>query len=197
VAPSCPAPDGAFTVGFAGTLKPWHGLETLAEAFGIAQQADPAFRLLIVGDGPRRSILEEALARAPHPERVIFTGALDPGRMPGMLASMDVAAAPYDDLPGFYFSPLKLFEYMACGRASVASAVGQIPEIIRHGATGLLCPPGDAGALAGALLRLRREPALRADIGNAARAYVTRNHTWDATARRVFEIAGSAAKGFA
>jgi glycosyltransferase involved in cell wall biosynthesis len=187
--PSCPGPPGTFTVGFVGSLKPWHGLATLVEAFALLQCAVPNARLLIVGDGPERSRLEEHLSSHGLQEAACFTGAVGPNEVPRLLASMDVAAAPYPDLSFFYFSPLKVFEYMAAGLPVVASRIGQVATVIQHEVNGLLCPPGVAGELATALLRLHREPALRSRLGQAARATVLQNYTWDAVARRILRLA--------
>ena len=81
-----------------------------------------------------------------------FTNAVAPEAVPGLLASIDAAVAPYPALGHFYFSPLKVYEYMAAGRAIVASRAGQLEELLEDGAHALLCPPGDAAALAEALL---------------------------------------------
>ena len=78
---------------------------------------------------------------------------------------------------------------MAAGLSVVASRVGQLAQLIRHEENGLLYPPGDAVALAAALERLRREPALRQRLGRAARALVLRQHTWAAVARRIVQFA--------
>src|SRR2546425_5063012 len=85
-----------------------------------------------------------------------------------------------------------LFPYTTLFRSVVAGRVGQLETVIRHDVNGLLCPPGDAAALAAALERLRCEPALRARLGRAARATVLRKHTWDAVAARVLELAAAA-----
>jgi glycosyltransferase involved in cell wall biosynthesis len=147
LSPALPARPGAFTVGFAGSLKPWHGLSILAEAFVRLHRWAPESRLLIVGDGPERARVAEYLAAANVLPAVDFTGAVSPEEVPGLLAAMDVATAPYPDQPGFYFSPLKVYEYMAAGRAVAASRIGQIEQVLRHGEDGLLCPPGDAALL--------------------------------------------------
>jgi glycosyltransferase involved in cell wall biosynthesis len=105
---------------------------------------------------------------------------------------MDVAAAPYPPLAHFYFSPLKVYEYMAAGLPVVASRIGQLAELVAEGVNGLLCQPGDPAALAAALGRLRAEPELRNRLGRAARATVLRKHTWDAVARRILRLAGLA-----
>jgi glycosyltransferase involved in cell wall biosynthesis len=187
--PSRPGPPGSFTVGFVGTLKPWHGLGTLAEAFALLSRRAPGTRLLVVGDGPWREGLEADLAARGLRDDADLIGAVAPEEVPGLLASMDVAVAPYPDLPHFYFSPLKVYEYMAAGLPVVASRVGQLAGLIRPGGNGLLCPPGDAAALAEALALLRQRPVLRRRLGEAARADVLREHTWDAVARRVLGLA--------
>ena len=145
-----------------------------------------------MGDGPARAAACADLSARGLAGVVHWTEAVAPLEVPGLLTSVDAAVAPYPQATGFYFSPLKVYEYMAAGRAVVASRVGQLETVIRHDVNGLLCPPGDAAALAAALERLRCEPALRARLGRAARATVLRKHTWDAVAARVLELAAAA-----
>lgn len=187
--PLSAAAPGIFTVGFVGSLKPWHGLAFLVEAFVKLHERAPRTRLLIVGDGPEKEKLVDAVASRGVADAVRFSGAVAPDHVPRMLASMDVAVAPYPQLDHFYFSPLKVYEYMAAGLPIVSSRIGQLVDLIEDGVTGLLCPPGDATALAAALHRLLVEPKLRQRLGQAARAAVLRDHTWDVTARRVLSLA--------
>jgi glycosyltransferase involved in cell wall biosynthesis len=189
LAPSLPGPAGTFTVGFVGTLKPWHGLAALAEAFAFFHRGAPNSRLLIVGDGPEREPLLDDLSARGLGAVTHFTGSVAPGDIPGLLASMDVGVAPYPFLPGFYFSPLKVYEYMAAGLAVVASRIGQLADLIEHEANGLLCPPGDAIALAGALDRLHRDSAWRQRLGQAARATVQGEYTWEKVVQRILGLA--------
>jgi glycosyltransferase involved in cell wall biosynthesis len=190
LAPSRPGRPGTWTVGFVGSLKPWHDLAILAETFALLHRRGPDSRLLVVGDGAGRGTLVEGLARHGVGDAAHFTGAVTPDEVPGLLASMDAAIAPYPRRSGFYFSPLKVYEYMAAGLPVVASRVGQISDLIADGVNGLLCPPGDAESLAAALDRLRLAPGLRARLGRAARETVLREHTWDAVARRILDLAG-------
>src|SRR5207245_1792447 len=167
------------------------GWDVLVEAFARLHERAPDARLLLVGDGPARAAVCADLSACGLNGVVHCTGAVAPREVPGLLTSADVAVAPYPQATGFYFSPLKVYEYLAAGRAVVASRVGQLETVIRHDVNGLLCPPGDAGALAAALERLRCEPALRARLGRAARATVLYKHTWDAVAARVLELAAA------
>ena len=96
------------------------------------------------------------------------------GEVAALIQTFDVALAPYprpDHV--FYFSPLKLFEYMACGVPVVATNLGQISEVVRDGETGLLCPPGDHEALVAACERLLEDPDLRSRLGKAAAKEIT------------------------
>ena len=101
---------------------------------------------------------------------------------------MNVAVAPYPQSSRFYFSPLKVYEYMASGLPVVASRIGQLSEVIQHESTGLLCPPGKAVGFAEALERVQRDPALSERLGRAARATVLRRHTWDAAVKRILSL---------
>ena len=195
VAARLPARPGVRTLGFSGSLKPWHGLDVLLDAFTRVHRRMPQSRLLVVGDGPGRADLERAVHRLSLTEAVTFTGAVPPDDVPGLLTSMDVAAAPYPDGQGFYFSPLKLFEYMAAGVPIVASRIGQIRDIIDDEITGVLCPPSDAPALADAVLALFADPIRRDRLGAAARARACAAHTWDLIAARILEIAAGARTG--
>ncbi len=189
VPPAAPAPPGTFTVGFVGSMRPWHDLPVLIEAFARLHAGEPATRLLLVGGGRGEAAVRAVLAAWKLTDAAYLTGAVAPSDVPGLLTSMDVAVAPYADPQRFYFSPLKVFEYMAGGRAVVASRVGQLETVIQHDVNGLLCAPGDSAALAAALARLQREPELGVRLGRAARAHVLREHTWEAVAVRVLELA--------
>ncbi|MEO8347723.1 MAG: glycosyltransferase family 4 protein [Acidobacteriota bacterium] len=189
LAPARAKKAGEFVVGFVGSLKPWHGLSVLAEAFELYSGRERGARLLVVGGGVGQETLESEISSHGLAEKTVFTGAVSPDEVPGWLASMDAAAAPYRALSDFYFSPLKLYEYMAAGLPVVASGIGQISEAIEDDRTGLLCPPGDASAFAAAFERLSRSTDLRARLGEAARKNVLRNHTWASVAERIRKIA--------
>lgn len=166
---------GEVVAGFVGSLKVWHGVDVLADAFRRAA-ADPSLHLLVVGDGPMAEGLRTL--RDELPGRVTLTGAVHPSRVPDYMRSIDIAVAPYPRLERFYFSPLKVLEYMASGTAVVASRIGQVGRIVEDGRTGLLLEPGDAAELARALLRLANDAPLRTALGRRARDEVTRRHTW-------------------
>jgi glycosyltransferase involved in cell wall biosynthesis len=112
--------------------------------------------------------------------------------MPAAIAACDIGVAPFDVAAhaplalGFYWSPLKVFEYMAAGLPVVAPRIDRLAGIVRDGEEALLYDPGDANGLADALLRLM-EPALRARLGAAARARVVSRFSWSAHCARLDE----------
>jgi len=184
-------PLDALVVGFAGSLKPWHGVETLLAAFATLRAHTPTARLLVIATGPQEAAGRARATDLGLDDAVVFTGAVAHAAMPGLLAALDIGVAPYLAVPDFYFSPLKLYEYMAAGVAVVASDAGAIATLVRAGETGLLCPPGDADAVAGALACLASDPTLRARLGAAARAEAER-HTWAVNARVIAGLASAA-----
>ena len=180
-----PSLDAArFVVGFVGSLKAWHGIDVLASAFRLLA-VDPDMHLLVVGDGPMGGELERLDSALPG--RVTRVGMAPPGDVPAYLRRMHVAVAPYPQLDCFYFSPLKVLEYMACGRAIVASRIGQLQQLIRDGETGLLVAPGNAAELAAAVRRLRDDAELRIRLSRSARLEVERRHTWRMRAAAILD----------
>jgi glycosyltransferase involved in cell wall biosynthesis len=182
-APKPPIPEDAeLIVGFAGGLKPWHGIDTLLRGFESALQEGARMRLEVLGQGPADALLD----RAPLPgDRLIRHGHLDHEEALTVLSGWDVGVAVFDAVPGFYFSPLKLFEYMAAGLCPVVSDLGDLPEIVEHGQAGIVVPPGDAHALSEALLALDRDRVRVRETGLRARAAAQTRPTWVDSARRV------------
>ena len=178
--------NGHFTIGFVGTFRPWHGVELLFSAFQDLHKVDPLTHLLLVGDGPLRQRFEEQIRSAGLQGAVTFAGKVAHKDVPQYLAAMDVTVAPYPALDEFYYSPIKLFEYMAAGRAVVASRVGQVAEVLVDGDTGLLYEPGDRADLLHCLQRIRKDPALCGELGKRAGAACS-EHTWNRNAERVIE----------
>lgn len=178
--------EGRFVIGFVGTFKRWHGVDFLLSAFEILHEGDPSMHLLLVGDGPMRLQLEEAVRKQGLGGAVTFAGAVAHEEIPPYLAAMDAAVAPYPALPDFYFSPLKVFEYMAAGRAVVASRAGQVAEVVTDGVTGLLFEPGNVADLVGCIGRLRGNPGLGRELGRNASAALG-GRTWTHNAAKVIE----------
>lgn len=181
-----PESPGAPVVTFVGTLKPWHGVDVLLRA---RAQAHKDWQLRIIGDGPMRAELDD-LARSLGVD-VDFRGAVAPDAIPQHMAGTAIGVAPYpamDTDSDQYFSPLKVYEYMAAGLPVVASRVGQLPEIM--GESAYLVPPSDPEALAAALDALVANPVERARVGSDNRRQAEREHSWAGTVDHILAQAG-------
>jgi glycosyltransferase involved in cell wall biosynthesis len=179
--------ESSVVVGFSGTFGAWHGIPTLAAAIPLVLAARPDVRWLVIGDGPLRSTLDDAVH---GDQRVIRPGMLPHAEMPTHLAACDMLVSPHGrqaDGGEFFGSPTKLYEYMAAGRPIVASRIGQIAEVLENEVTALLVPPDDATALAEAIVRLVDDGCLRARLGHAARQAAEQRHTWRQNAARVLD----------
>ncbi|MEU6245025.1 glycosyltransferase family 1 protein [Streptomyces sp. NPDC047024] len=163
------APNGELIVGYVGRLAPEKRVDLLAGVCGL-----DGVRVVVVGDGPSRAHLTEALPGA------VFLGRREGGELARIFASLDVFA---------HTGPFETFcqtvqEAMASGVPVVAPAVGGPLDLVDHGRTGLLVPPDDAPALRDAVRALAADPALRAAYGAAGRAAVERR-TWAAVGDRL------------
>jgi glycosyltransferase involved in cell wall biosynthesis len=171
-------------IGCVARLETEKGHAILLTAFHQLRRRYPHAKLLIVGDGSLRTAL---LAQAQILElngAVQFVGARDD--IPSLLATCDAFVLP-SLKEGV---PLSILEAMAAGKAVVASAVGSIPQIVSHGETGVLVPPGDAQALEFALAALVGDEAARANLGRSGQRFISEHHHFDRTVtayRKLYE----------
>ncbi|PYU83954.1 MAG: hypothetical protein DMG50_06490 [Acidobacteria bacterium] len=182
--------ENCFVIGFVGSFKPWHGADFLLAAFEDFHRIEPSSHLLLIEDGPLKSNLQDRARQAGLEKAVTFTGVVAHEDIPRYLATMGVAVAPYPAIGNFYYSPLKLFEYMAAARAVVASRTGQVAQVINHWVSGLLYEAGDRPGLVNCLYRLAENPTFREELGNARSAsHASQAFTWERNAARVVEWA--------
>ena len=176
--------DGKFVVGWAGSFRRFHGVEMAVEAWSRARRAIPDGVMLLVGDGPERAPVEATCHRN-GPSDTIFTGTVAHTEMPTYLAAMDVALMVDPWAREFHYSPIKLWEYLACGKAIIAPRVGEISELLTDGVDALLVDPGEIDCVVDAIVRLHGDPALRAALGAAARAKALQVGPWEQRLRQV------------
>ncbi len=182
--------DDGPVLGFTGGLRPWHGVMALPEVLERLVAGEERVQLVVVGEGPLRADLEREIRARDLDGRAVLTGSVAHEQVPALVREFDVALAPYDRLDhAFYFSPLKVFEYMACGKPVVAAAIGQLSELVDDGSTGFTYTPGDVDAFAAACARLLSDPDLRRRQGEEAARRVRERYTWARNAARVTEVA--------
>jgi len=175
-----------------GGLRPWHGIEVLPELLQRLRSHGCDAQLVIAGDGPLRRVLEKEISRRDLAQHAVITGLVPHEEVPALIRQFDVALAPYGKQEhSFYFSPLKLFEYMGCGVPVVAPRLGQIGEVIRDRETGLLYQAGDLDAMVSCCEQLLANPDMRREIGGAAATEIHERYTWDHNARKIINLVGT------
>jgi glycosyltransferase involved in cell wall biosynthesis len=183
--PPEPARNSPPRVYYIGQLYPWKGADLLIEAMRSVSGAE----LVVVGGLPPEPDLDRLKRRVSElglEERVLFRGFIAPGELDSERRKADVFAIPLLDstTARLFTSPLKLFEAMASGRPIVASDLPSIREILTHQKNALLVPPGDAAALAFAILRLLKDEALARAL--AAKAFEdVKAYCWDRRAEAI------------
>jgi glycosyltransferase involved in cell wall biosynthesis len=181
-------PAGAFIVGYVGRLQTMgmdKGVGLLVEALKTV----PKVTLALVGgpDDAAESFRQAWLAAGLPDAGFINAGQVPPERVPLYLSALDVCAMPFPWTEHFayYASPMKLFEYMASGRAIIASDLPSTVEVVREGESALLYPPGDAAALAAGISRLYTDVHLREQLAARALELVQTHYTWAARAQSI------------
>lgn len=182
---------------FVGNLAPWQGVEYLVKAAPSVLSRRPDCRFLVVGDGVMKNELLSISRDLGIEDRFIFTGVVPYDRVPVYINASDVCAAPFilarNEKIGL--SPLKLYEYMACGKPVVASFISGVADAIEASKGGLSVPPENPEALAEAISNLLDNQELRADMGSRGLVYVTENYSWYSVAKQVERVCKSGLKG--
>lgn len=173
--------DGKLVLGFSGFVRDWHGVDRAVRYLARAGRDD--LHLLVVGDGPARAGLETLARELGVAQHVTFTGVVQRDAMPEHVAAFDIGLQP---AVVEYASPLKLFEYMALGKAVLAPDAPNILEVLKDGENGLLFRGEGFDA---ALNVLVNDKTIRDQMGAAAREMILREgYTWSENARRVEQI---------
>jgi glycosyltransferase involved in cell wall biosynthesis len=187
--------QGKVVIGFVGSFHYWHGVDNLLGFMAEVLRGYDHVRFLLVGTGPLHQELESAVRDQGYSDRVSLTGYVPHEKVPEYISAMDIVLAPYPAMDFFYFSPLKLFEYMACGKPVVASRLGQIAELIKDGVNGMLYEPEDLPQMAVKCRVLIENPELRSEIGRNARKSILAGYTWRSNAEKIIEVLKLATNG--
>jgi glycosyltransferase involved in cell wall biosynthesis len=174
---------------FVGRLVERKGVHILLDALSLLSE-EPPTRLTVIGDGPERDALEHRARALGVADRVDFLGFIPRAELERELAACDALVLPAvvdakGDVEGL---GVVLLEAMSFGKPVIASDVGGIPDIVIQEQNGLLVPPGDANALAGAVERLARDPAMVRRLGERAVRDVRANFSWKSILDRLEDV---------
>jgi glycosyltransferase involved in cell wall biosynthesis len=179
--------DGRLVLGFTGFVRDWHGLDKVLDMI-VGDPPESPRHLLVVGDGPARQGLERQARELGIENRVTFTGIVGRDDVARHVAAFDIALQP---AVVAYASPLKLFEYLALGKAIVGPAQPNIEEILRPDYNAVLFDPASTQSLAEAVDRLCSDRVLREKVAaNARSTIVEQKLTWHENALRVVSLFG-------
>jgi glycosyltransferase involved in cell wall biosynthesis len=168
-------------IAFLGTPKPWHGAGELPGLLASLRARGHDARLLIIGGGRGTDEIVASARELEVESWVEVTGPLCHEAAIRRLLDATVAVAPYPPSDFFYFSPMKLVEYMAAGLPVITTAQGDIPFVV--GDAGVLVPPGDTDGFRQAVARILEDASLRRRLGSAARKRALTTFTWDRVAQ--------------
>ena len=176
--------ENEFIVGTVKALEGTYGIEYLIRSFALVERkwnGRRKLRLIIVGDGPLRRSLEQLVGDLGLSNQVSFVGGVPHSQVPELLNTFSVFCA----LSLRESFGVAVLEASACGIPVVVTNVGGLPEIVQNGVTGLIVPPKDIGAVAGALEKLIEDEPFRRTLGAAGRKLVLENYEWSENATRM------------
>lgn len=185
--------NGEPVVMWVGGFYPWHSLDLLVDSFSQVAAQIPGAKLVLVGDGETRPQIEQRVEELGLRDALVMVGAVPHNQVPELINIADVVVAPapaLDAEDGGTGTPLKLFEYMAAGKAIVATAVNQTQTIIEDGRTGILVAPGNDDDFAAAIAHLLNDPQKRQLLGRNARRQAEERYSWDAYIEQLEKIYG-------
>lgn len=178
---------------FIGGFSRWQGIDNFVKAMPSVLKECVNARALVVGDGEMKYELLELAIQLGISDKVIFTGKVPYDQVMLYINASEICVAPFvrERNQRIGLSPLKLCEYMACGKPVVASRISGL-EILEENKAGLLVNPEDYAELAQAIIKLLREPSLRQQMGENGRKYVLENRSWQSVAEKVAGVCKTA-----
>lgn len=177
-------------VSFVGSFGPWHGAEVLAQAAAKVVKANSHVKFMFVGDGGGLPKVQSIIRESGVESNTIYTGVVKQNEAPYYLAASDILVSPQIPNPDgspFFGSPTKLFEYMASGKAIVASNLDQMGQILSDNNTALLTTPGSADEVTDCIIRLAQDDKLRKILGENAREEAVKKYTWNTHVAKIFD----------
>jgi len=181
--------EDKIVLGFIGSFHFWHGMDNLKHIVQMLCSRYPQeICFLLVGNGPLKKNFEKDVKEQTLNKQVIFTDYIPHQDVAKYIAAMDIALAPYPEMDFFYFSPLKIFEYMALGKVVVAPNIGQITEIIENGINGLTYAVDSQEEMIDTIEKAIDDEELRRKIGQQAFQTIKEKYTWQHSVSRLTKI---------
>ncbi len=179
-------PEGPY-LAFVGAFRKWHGISRLVEVLPELVETVPGVRVLLVGDGEEKTAIEQTVAQHGLETRVLRVGKKPVEEVPLYINAADVCLAPYFDarLNETGISPLKIFEYFACGKPVVTSPLGGLDELLRPRQIGILVESDAPADWVPVLKDLLENPDLRKRLGAQARDAVLREFSWQSICQKI------------
>ncbi len=175
-------------IGWIGAGYAWTGIDVVIDMAKKLMRNYPSVRFLMVGSKHNMDVFQTHFNSKDFEDRVILPGFVPHEKMPDYLSCMDIVLAPYPKLDFFYASSMKLFEYMAAGKAIVATRIGQMAEVIQDGINGFLFEPDLSSELYEKVELLVTSEALRKKISQNARYDAERKWNWDQVGNKMIQV---------
>lgn len=175
---------------YVGNLAPWQGVEYLIKAAPLILEKENKINFIIIGDGILGNDLRRAVKNSNFFDKFLFTGKVPYEKVPGYINSSDVCVAPFirarNERIGL--SPLKIYEYLACGKPVVASDIEGVGSFLRETKSGIAVEPENHEKLADGLIELLQKENMAKEMGRNGREIVIKKHGWDNVAKQVMEV---------
>jgi len=182
--------DSESVVIFVGNLAPWQGVEYLLHAVPLIVEEKPKTKFLIVGDGIMKDKLKSLTKELNIRRSIIFTGTVPYESVPEYMNLSDICVAPFIRTrnESIGLSPLKIYEYLSCGKPVVASDIRGVGTILESSNSGIPVIPDAHGELSGAIIKLLNDKQLREQMGENGRKMVVNNYSWETTAKKTIVV---------
>ena len=175
---------------FVGNLVPWQGIEYLVEAAPFVIKTAPETIFLIVGDGMMYGPLQSLVKKYHLENHFYFTGSIAYDQVPKYINASDICVAPFilarNEKIGL--SPLKIYEYMACGKPVIGSNINGVGDILEKSKSGISFAAENAVEFSKALIRLIKDHQIREKMGRNGRIYVLKNHSWESITLKLISL---------
>ncbi len=179
------------TLLYTGSFAPWHACEQMIRAVDSLSQRDSAIKLVMIGDGEKASSCRSLVKRLGIEGNVLFLGKVDHDKLPDYINAADACLALFDRKyppfaqTQFFYSPIKVHEYKACGKPVVASNLGNLKTLVRDGINGFLVDEGNVREIERAISKLIKNKELSTKIGLENRRDVLKHYSWDKINERI------------